>query len=319
MAKNRPENQAAKEYAHHLLGVSKGVGTTPAVALEADMRNMLFRELTELCMNRFKWTGLPHSIDVRFLEKTLMKSALAVFYYEEKYDKYLALPAAMGPLDYQDNPINYRINTHGGFVNRQLDAQECVPIWANYSRVNDMDIIDIYSARLANLDRTIDVNLKNARQTKILRAAPETQLSVENFNRQLEEGQPVIRVRDNGLQDAVSVLDLEVDPNTFEKISLARTRIWNECMGLLGIKHANQDKKERLVSDEVAANDEQISYMKAVNLNARKIAADQISRKWGLDVTVEYDDDLEPDHLESMHKDMYTDDEPDTDTDMVVE
>lgn len=295
MAKNRPENKAHSHYVEHLtgVGVSKGMKSNPAVSLENDMVNMLFRELTELCMNRFKWEGLPDSVDVRFLEKTLMKNALAVFYWESKYDKFLALPASYGALDYQDNPIQYRIQTHNGFINRTLNAQQCVPIWANYSRVNDMDIVQIYATRLARLDRTIDINLNNARQTKVIHATPETQLSVENFNRQLEEGQPVIRTRAD-LTENVSVLDLGVDPNLFEKVSLARTRIWNECMGLLGIKHANQDKKERLVSDEVAANDEQISYMKAVHLNARKIAADQINRKYGLSVSVEYDDDIKP-------------------------
>lgn len=297
------DNLATQHYNEFLKGTRYALKGNKATTQEDRIFLMLHRELSELCMNRFKWHNLPDSIDVRFLEKTLFRSGLAVFYWEDKYDKFLTLPGGPGRLDDQDNPIGYTVI--GTLIGtRHLNAQQCVPIWANYSRSNDLDIVGIYARRLARLDRTVDINLNNARQPKVLVATKDTQLSVENMSRQIEEGQPTIRVRPE-LLDAVQVLDLAVDPNLFEKVSLARTRIWNECMGLLGIKHANQDKKERLVSDEVAANDEQIAIMKAVHLNARKIAADQINRKYGLDVHVEYDEDV-TESLEAVDMDANT-------------
>lgn len=286
------KNNATHTYEKHLKHVKGVTKKTAAVSYEDQMYAMFHRKLSELSMNRFKWSGLPENIDKRFIEKTLLETGLILFYLEEEYDKYFCVPAAPKNLDHQLNPTSYQVVTANNFINREVDADISVPIWANYSRSTDTDIIQIYAARLARLDRTVDINLNNARQPKMLLATPETQLSVENFNKQVEEGQYVVRVRQD-LQDNVKALDMGVNPDLFEKVSLARTRIWNECMGLLGIKHANQDKKERLVSDEVAANDEQISYMKAVNLNARKIAVEEINRKFNLNISVEYDDDLD--------------------------
>ena len=65
-------------------------------------------------------------------------------------------------------------------------------------------------------------------------------------------------------------------------------------MGLLGINHANQDKKERLVSSEVGANDEQVDAMKNVALNSRQRAAKQINDMFGLSVSVDYFKEPEP-------------------------
>ena len=57
-------------------------------------------------------------------------------------------------------------------------------------------------------------------------------------------------------------------------------------MGLLGINFANQDKRERLVSAEVGANDEQIDAMKSVILAERQRAVRQMNDKFGLSVDI---------------------------------
>jgi hypothetical protein len=77
--------------------------------------------------------------------------------------------------------------------------------------------------------------------------------------------------------DFIEAIDLGVDSESFDKLSLLRTRIWNEAMTLLGIDAANQDKKERLVVAEVGANDGQTDSMRFVSLNARRQACDMIN------------------------------------------
>lgn len=304
------KNNADKHYEELLKGTGRGAKNIPKAGYEA-MYNVMFRKLHELSMNRFTWQGLPDTIDQRYLEKTLLEQGLAVFFKSEKYGVFHALQAAHSNPDYQLNPTYFRITATGaGFINETVTDKDAVPIWGNYSRTPDLDIIYLYAQRLAYLDRTIDINLGNARQPKILQATTDTRLTNENIYRDIEQGQPVIRVQE-GATMPVSVLDMSIDPNLFEKVSLARTRIWNECMGLLGIKHANQDKKERLVTDEVAANDEQISYMKATALNSRKQACERINSMFDLDITVEYSDDLEADVFTDLFEDIeeLTDDE----------
>jgi len=64
-------------------------------------------------------------------------------------------------------------------------------------------------------------------------------------------------------------------------------------MSLFGINNSNQDKKERLVADEVAANNDQVAVMRAINLNARQEACTKINRLFGTNIWVEYKTDGE--------------------------
>lgn len=271
-------------------------GADPEGERQAVMEGIIMRKLDELSMNRFKWINMPDSVDIRNLERLLHRNALAVFYFEPKYDKFLALNASQrGENDYNDNPIGFTIRG-GRFINRHLTAQQCVPIWANNLRVPDTDVTMLYAQRLATIDRTLEINSLSARQPRILVADEHSRLTAENYNREIIRGVPTIRVESNSSMavEPPTVLDMGVDVDAFDKISIHRNRVWSECMTLLGISNANQDKKERLVESEVAANDEQIDMMKLASLNARMTAADRINRKYNLDkdVEVEFNSDI---------------------------
>lgn len=297
-----PDHVHDRYYNAHLSGAARHANN-PANNRTAVLQRMYYRVLTELATNRFKWEGLPDSVSVRNLELTLFNSGLAVFFRDEEYGKYLAMQGApSGRINMQGDPVSFWV-TAPGFVGKTLAASntvgllpegeivssdaECVPIWANYMRVPDLDIVLIYAQKLAELDRTIEINSRNARRNKVAVVDENTQLGVTNIIRQIDEGQPLIAVS-QPLGDTISALDLGIHPDSIEKLHILRGRLWNECMTLLGIKNANQDKKERLVADEVAANDEQIDATRAVNLNARREAAEQINARYGLDVSVSY-------------------------------
>jgi hypothetical protein len=155
---------------------------------------------------------------------------------------------------------------------------KAVPIWANYLRSPEIDIVKIYATRLATIDRTLEINSKNSRRTKIIKGTPNLQLSLVNFARSVDQGDELIQIT-GPMQDMefIEALDLGVDAESYDKLSLLRTRVWNEAMTLLGIDAANQDKKERLVVAEVGANDGQTDSMRFVSLNARRQACDMIN------------------------------------------
>lgn len=303
MSKNRIDYVRDEHYARHLYGDAKYYRINPAVNRTATIQRMYVRVLTELAANRFKWLGLPDSVDPRFLEMTLFYRALSVFFYDDDYNAYLALRGGgVGNVNMYDNPVRFFVEGNM-YQNKTLMAvpwsdshgnrfkAQCVPIWSNYMRTPDIDIVLIYASKLAELDVTIEINSKNMRSTKVLVSDENSRLSMQNINRQIDEGQPVLHVTNQAIIDNVVAFDLGIDPNSVEKLHILRTRLWNECMGLLGIDNANQDKKERLVADEVAANDEQVNMAKAVNLNSRQYACEGINKRYGLNLSVEYDKD----------------------------
>ena len=253
------------------------------------LERMYLRVLQELAVNRFKWVGLPDSVNERFLEYTLMRRGLVVMYFDTDYDEYLALQGAgAGPLNMYDEPTTFRVTGNSTFVGKTVDASDCVPIWANVLRVPDWDIIMTYAKKLASIDRTIDINLRNARRSRVIVTDETGQLSAQNINNQIDSGSPVITVNNTGyaMMEHWTAFDLGIHPDQIVNLQTSRQRIWNECMGLMGINFANQDKRERLVSAEVGANDEQIDSMKNVILAERQRAVRQMNDKFGLSVDI---------------------------------
>ena len=302
-------------YASHMFGNYGSFNANSGTIRESAIAAMLGRILTDLAANRFKWDGLPESVDPRFLELCLFYNGLSIFYKDFNYDKLLAVKGAgFGYNNVLDNPTSFSVVAPGqssdsqfGYLtisayNRVSDSdktaeekqRKAIPIWANYLRKPDHDIVNIYATRLATADRTLEINSKNARRTKVIKGSQQTNLSLVNIARQVDAGEELIQLT-GPLQDMdfMDVLDLGIDGESFDKLSILRGRWWNECMTLLGIDAANQDKKERLVVAEVGANDSQADSIRFVNLQARQFACEQINEVFGLEVSVDYNIEVE--------------------------
>lgn len=304
------QSMANEFYSAHLYGTDKLMYGNPASGRLGLHERMFIRVLTELAANRFKWDNLPDGIDPRFLEMSLFRRALVVFFKDtgfvkqaspraKKYeyigtDRYLALRGAGSDgIDYYDNPLSFNVSGPS-FNSRDLRAAgkdpECIPIWANMLRVPDLDIVMLYATKLANLEMTIEINTASARRTKVIAVPENMRLSAAQVIKQINEGVPVIEITP-AMGEVLTALDLGVEPRTIIDLSVLRQRIWADCMTLLGIDNSNADKKERLVSAEVDANNDQIQSSRNVALNSRKYAVEQINKRWGLEIEVEYNEE----------------------------
>jgi len=252
---------------------------------------MYLQTLTELCINRFKWDGLPEEIDRRFIELTLHSQGLVLFFYDsEDYERYFALKGmTRGNINMYDNPTQFTA-IGNQMIQRNLNARDCVPIWANSLRIPQRQAISIYARKLAKIDRTIDITVENMRYTRLVTGNANQRQSLINIMRQVDEGKPIVYTAPNFDPASVQVFDLGVHPDTLPKLMDTRNSLWNQAMGFLGINNANQDKRERLVASEVDANDEQVLAVRSTALNARQYACEQINRMFpDLNVSVSYD------------------------------
>lgn len=163
---------------------------------EKSLEEYMYRRLlTELAVNRFKWTGMPEYIDCRFLELTLFYQALSLFYFEERFGKYMAVRGGgIGAINALDQPTEYLaiLNGTDGAPNRQLKKDECVPIWANYLRTPDWDVVSIYSKRLSDFDVTVDTNVIGLRHPTVFAVEESERQSFVNIFRTIQRGEPAI-------------------------------------------------------------------------------------------------------------------------------
>jgi len=293
----------------------------PGAQREQAIHAMLERSITELALNRFKWSNLPSSVDPRFIEISLLFNGNCVWYWDKDFDKLVAVNGTgTGYMNFLQHPVSFTIIGPGSRVNgvdgaaqtfspKTLSAylpeadsdkpiekqkKKAIGMYPNYLRIPEIDVINIYASRLATIDHTLEINTKNARRNKILTVTSNNQLSLTNIARQQDEGVEVISVKNGADPNAnIDTLDLGILPDSYEKLSILRARWWNECMGLLGIDNANQDKKERLVADEVSANDAQTDSMRFVALNARREALKHINSVFGQNISVEFNVEVE--------------------------
>ena len=268
---------------------------TNAIELQQRLTEEMYRRhLTELCINRFKWENMPEELDgevLRFLELNTFYNAVTLFYKSKKYDKFmLARAAGTGAINAYDNPTTWTTLGMGtGFESETFSVDECVPIYCNALRTPDTDVVNLFSMKMANIERTIELNVKNLRYTKMITVDESQRLTWVNLMRQIERGEPFILGTSAVSAGQVEALDVGAHPEALPKLLEVKSKEWNECMGLLGLNNANQDKKERLVTDEVSANDEQVMASRNIHLKARKTAADKINTMFGLNVNVIFD------------------------------
>lgn len=249
-----------------------------------------YNRLIELSIAMFDWTGLPDTIDPRFLELTLFKYGQAVF-FEDEVMGYLALTnAVQGGFDVYGYPVASRAYSPYNNYQKNLTLDDSVIIYNNYLRKPSSLDVEVFAKRLYNLDRVIDVNA-NAQKTPVLIKCAETQrLTMKNLYKEFDGNSPVI-FGDNGLNDAnFTVLSTEA-PYVADRIYQLKTQIWNEALTYLGISNINVQKKERLITDEVSRNMGGVIASRYSRLNARQNACEKINKMFGLNVWCEYRDD----------------------------
>lgn len=260
----------------------------------ATMNNATFiqyyNRLTELSIAMFKWSGLPKTVDPRFLELGLFKYGQMVFFKDDVVG-YLGLNAAVGGgFDVYGVPVKARAYTQYNGYQKDVTINDSVIIYNNYLRTNSSFDVEIFAKRLYNLDRVIDVNA-NAQKTPILIKCSEQQrLTMKNLYKEYDGNTHVI-FGDNGLNDAgLTVLRTDA-PYIADKIYTLKTQIWNEALTYLGISNINMQKKERLITDEVTRNMGGVIASRYSRLNARQEACKKINDMFGLNAWCEYRED----------------------------
>ena len=245
-----------------------------------------YNSLTELSLSMFEWKNLPATIDQRFLEMCLFSDGMCVF-FEDEVLGYLCLQCMIGgKLNVYRIPMQRRAYATNGY-NKELDGTNSVIIFNNYLHTNSMLDVEMYSKRLYDLDRAIDVNAK-AQKTPVLIQCDESQrLTMKNLYKQYEGNEPFI-FGSKGLDaNGLKVLQTAA-PYVADKLYELKSQIWNEALTYLGISNTNVTKKERMISDEVIRNMGGTIASRYSRLESRRQAVEQINKMFGLDIEVNY-------------------------------
>lgn len=257
-----------------------------------------FNRLLELAISMYEWKNLPKEIDERYLELTLCEQGHAVFFKDEELDKYLATKVALGGrFDVYLRPINYRAYASNGY-NNQLSNDNSVLIYNNYLHTNTIDELKLFAMKLYDVDASVIVNAK-AQKTPILISCDENQrLSMKNAYMDYEGNMPVIYGDTNLNPNSINVINTQA-PYVADRLYTLKKEIWGEAMTYLGISNLTSNKKERLITNEVAHSQGSVISSRHSRLEQRRQACEKINEMYGLNLEVNFREDLEVEYMEN--------------------
>lgn len=250
-----------------------------------------YNRLTELSTVMFNWQNMPDTVDLRFLELTLFSKGMCVFFKDEELG-YLALPVNInGSLNVYGIPKERRAYASNGY-NRVLDDTNSIIIYNNYTHTSSKLDVEMFSRRLYNCDRIIDINI-NAQKTPIVIQCNEQQrLTMLNLYKSYDGNEPFIFGDKNLDLNGMKVFTTNA-PFVADKVRQEKIQTWNEALTYLGISNTNVQKKERLISDEMIRSQGGTIASRYSRLEMRRMACEQINKMFPeLNTSCDYREDF---------------------------
>ena len=254
--------------------------------------DLYYKRLVELSISMFDWQGLPDTIDPRYMELVLFSQGNCVFFRDEDLGYLSLMCTTQGRYNVYGIPIYRRAYAINGY-NKELSIDDSVIIFNNMLHTNSMTACITYARRLADLDRTIDVNVQAQKTPVLIRCSEPERLTMLNLYKEYTGNAPFIFGDKNLNPQGFTVLRTDA-PYMSDKIYTLKTQIWNEALTYLGISNVNIQKKERLITDEVTRNQGGTVASRYSRLEARRQACDEINRLFGLNVSCDYREDFQP-------------------------
>lgn len=247
-----------------------------------------YYKLMLIARSLFKWEGLPNNMDERWIEKYLFTSGKCIFYKDPTLGYMVAGFGQEGGINCYGDPTSvYPVAENYVYEGPKLvNRENCIVIRNNDLMLPTFPTVRHYSYKLTNIDRAIDVNIEAQKTPILVRCSEKQKLSLKNAINQRRDNEPVIWTADTGnIGDMVDTLSLNA-PAVFKDLQTQKHMILNEVFTDFGINNANMDKKERMVANEVEANNEQVKASEDVMLKARERACEEINRIFGTHISV---------------------------------
>lgn len=263
------------------------------------------REMISLAENVFEFENLPEYIDVAYLNSTLLRNGSIAFFVDEVMGL-IALPYdVIGDLDIYGRPTQIFARAYNGRYFRKLKKDEFVIMYDNNGRYSLVADILQMAERISMNKRTIDVNIIQQRTPRIWKTTQDKKLSLQNMINEIDSMSETIATYDSIDIDDMNVV-LAPAPYVADKIDLHLDKEWAEFYRLIGIANLQEQKKERVIQDEMTASLGGTIASRFSRFEPRKRALDEINKKFGFDIKVHYyDGEPDSDKSKEVEEDVY--------------
>ena len=260
-----------------------------AIIMNDQTYNDYLQRMKKVCFSMYEWVNLPTSMDARYLEMCLFYNGQAALLYDEDYGYINTQAADGGYINIYGLPTEVQCYSYGFNTRRSrytVDTgeeknKECILVMNNYERIPTTATVSLFAYRLAEAQRTADVNIK-AQRTPILITTDQKQyFTLKKMYEEYDGNTPAIFADKNLISaDALKAIETGA-PFLGKDIMDYKREIWNEFLTFMGIQNLSE-KRERLITGEVDSNNELLNLNLQALLIPRKEACRQFNEKYGL-------------------------------------
>ncbi len=251
--------------------------------------DVILDEMIQLATSRIEWYGLPATCDERYLEYTLLYEGRATLAKAptgtglRKAGAVYSLKVGGGSaLTMYGIPSQWRAIGSNG-TNFPVNSKTGVIVYDNSSHRPIMDRLVIYAREIADIYRTRQINRLHSKIPWLLKVDQDHVNDAVNLFSNVAGNEPATIV-ERSFSEFVSLeaVDLK-SPYLGEELDAAERSAWNRVYATLGISNVTA-KAERMIEDEVLAQDEPASLLALDPLITRRYAAERINQLFDLEI-----------------------------------
>ena len=252
------------------------------------------RHLLERCFGTFVYSGLPESLPEIEIEKRVLFGMAGIFRHPE-----FGIMTAWGTvtgINHYNRPTTFTWSQANAGNGTLAIGKECEIIYndtsdetSEYQNPRGLtELINRFARMLADVDSSINIMTVAGRKTAwAVEKSPDVAKSVKAVYGRMKAGDFDV-VMDEGLYDFFKVYPETTSTHalTVNDLIALKEHLLRDFMSQIGIKSAER-KAERMLTDEVAADDALLDANLADMLAARKRGVERVNKMFGTNITVE--------------------------------
>ncbi len=239
-----------------------------------------------LALNMFTWENLPETMDSRYIENALYENGLCLV-NDDKDLGLISVPCSFGA-NMNINGESTEVITCGyNYVKtvKYINNDNCVLIRNNDLAKATRDYIANYAERMLEVEMCIRANINQQKFPWFINATEKTKKSLQLIFDKVENFEPFILANREIMGEApLEVLTMST-PYVADKLNAYKYELEREILSFLSLNN-NFEKKERLLTDEVNANNDYIDSNIDLMFNMRKHFCEKANEKYGLNIQV---------------------------------
>ena len=243
-----------------------------------------------IATNIFEWKGLEQispDLTSEIVEEQFFENGKSFVYDQNEYGKVWLPVDGAGNWNIYHRPTKFNVKGFG--FTEQVNKDIGVLVKNNGLGIPTRELIEYDVMQIVECEMVKRLRRNSHKTPFMLSCTKKTELTAKNYFKQIMSDEPAI-YRDKGMNNedfSPEVLNTDVaylNDKLDDEINNYKANI----LTILGLDNYVEDKAERVQSAEVESNDEFVISAFRVSLESRKKACEEINKRFGTTITVDY-------------------------------